>query len=318
MFDIACVGIMVADVMVKPVNSIPERGKLGLVDSITLHSGGNAMTAALNITKLGLRAALVGKVGNDPFGAFLQDVLRQGGVDSSGVFVSGDSQTSCSVVLLGGDGERTFLHCTGANATLDIKEIDMSVIEQSEVVFVTGSFLLDTLDGEQTTKLLRRCKELDKTTALDVCWDDKGRWMPLLEQAMPYIDLFMPSIDEARELSGKATPEEMAAVFFEKGVGSVIIKLGKEGCYLQEAADKPPVVLPTYRSVPVVDTTGAGDSFCSGFLTAWVKGMDFISCGRFANAVGTHCIMHTGATTGIKSYSEISKFMEDNIIESGN
>lgn len=311
MIDIACVGILVADVMVKPVNQLPPRGTLDRVDAITLHSGGNAMTAALNIRKLGLTSALVGKVGSDPFGDFLLGVLEERGIDASGVCRSKDCQTSCSVVLSAEDGERTFLHCVGANATLGLEEINMEVIGDARIVFVTGSFLLDRFDGPQTAELLRRCKELGKTTALDVCWDSRGRWMSLLEPAMPYLDIFMPSIDEARALSGRDSPQEMARVFFDKGVGSVVIKLGKDGCYLQASPQTPGVILPTYQDVPVVDTTGAGDSFCSGYLTALARGAAPEDCGRFANAVGTHCVMAKGATTGIRSYEEILQFMKE-------
>ena len=70
--------------------------------------------------------------------------------------------------------------------------------------------------------------------------------------------------------------------------------------------------LPTYTHIKAVDTTGAGDSFCSGFLAAYTRGQGFLECARFANAAGTHCVMAKGATTGMKSYEEIKKFMEEN------
>lgn len=314
MSKIACVGILVADVITKPVDQLPEKGKLQLVDSIELFSGGNAMTASLNLKTLGCSSAVIGKIGRDPLGDFLRRKLLASGVDVRGLAEDSNSQTSASVALSSADGERTFLHCIGANGTFGLDDINWDVISESEIVFVTGSFLLDRFDGAQTAEFLSRCKREGKKTALDVCWDSRGRWGSVLDQAMPYIDYFLPSYEEAVMLAGKedgTPPEELARVFFEKGVQSVVIKWGSHGCYAQESARAPGMRLPTYTGIKPVDTTGAGDSFCSGFLAACSRGEAFLDCARFANAAGTHCIMARGATTGMKSYETIKRFMEE-------
>ncbi|MDR0406372.1 MAG: carbohydrate kinase family protein [Clostridiales bacterium] len=312
MYDVACIGILVADIIAKPVDAIPGKGLLGLVDGITLHSGGCAMSASVDMAKLGLKTALLGKVGGDGFGAFMKDTLARYHVNFDGLVTDARNQTSASVVLSDGAGERTFLHCAGANAAFGKEDVNWDVLRQSEIVFVAGTMLMDTFDGAHCAEVLKRCKELGKTTVLDTAWDSKGRWMSVLGQCMPYIDVFVPSIEEAARLSGKTEPKEIADVFFEKGVKRTAIKLGEKGCYLREDKDAAGVFLPPYRNVTVVDTTGAGDSFCAGFLTGLVKGMSFTDCGRFANAVGAHCVSATGATTGIRSFEETLKFMEEN------
>ena len=311
MSKVACVGILVADVMTKPVDSVPERGLLSQVDAIELYSGGNAMTAAVNMRKMGIDSAIVGKVGDDMFGRFLEEKMAEQGVNTKGLKKDDKTQTSVSVVLSASDGERTFLHCVGTNGTFSIDDVDWDVIKEADYVFVTGTYLMNTFDGQQTADFLRKCQEMGKTTLLDVCWDAKDRWASVLDVAMPYIDIFMPSIDEAVKISGETEPEKIADVFFAKGVKKVVIKLGKKGAYLRETADAKSVIVPTYSKIKAVDTTGAGDSFCSGFITGLVKGLSFEECGLFANAVGTHCVMEKGATTGIKSYEEIRKFMEE-------
>lgn len=311
MIDIACVGILVADVITKPVDEVPKKGLLGLVDSIELFSGGNAMTAAINIKKIGMESAVIGKIGTDPFGDFLENCLKKSGVSTKGLSRDEKTQTSTSVALSASDGERTFLHCVGANGTFCYDDINWDVINDSRIVFVTGTYLLKTFDGKQTMEFLKKCKELGKVTALDVCWDSKGQWGELINDAMPYIDIFMPSIDEAVMIAGEDEPEKIADVFFERGVKKVVIKLGKDGCYIRESKNSEGIVIPSYK-VKAVDTTGAGDSFCSGFLSAYAKGKGFLECAQFANATGAHNVMAKGATTGIKSYEEILKFMEDN------
>lgn len=312
MKKVACVGILVADVMVEPVSAYPDKGVLLPVDSISMHNGGNAMTAAINLRILGVESTLVGCVGQDMFGDYLKGCLTRAGVKIDGIKTDPNVQTSASVLMIEkGTGERSFFHCVGSNGTFSIDDIDYDVIAKNDVVFVTGTFLMKTFDGAQTMEFLKKCKEMGKTTALDVCWDSQGKWGEILDCCMPYIDLFLPSIDEARLIAGKDTPEEMAKVFFDKGVKSVAIKCGKKGCYLQESKDSEGVMLPTYLAYKPVDTTGAGDSFCSGFLAAYARDKSLYECARFGNAVGTHCIMAMGATSGIKSYEEIVKFMEE-------
>ena len=311
MIDIACVGILVADVLTKTVDKFPQKGLLEQVDSIELFSGGNAMTASINIKKIGLKTAIIGKIGNDSFGDFLESCLIKSGVETKGLSRDNNAQTSTSVLFSDKDGERTFFHWVGANGTFSINDVNWDVIDDAKIVFVTGTYLLNTFDGKETVEFLKKCKEKNKITALDVCWDSKGKWGELLNDAMPYIDIFMPSIDEAKMIAGKEEPEEMADVFFKRGVKKVVIKLGKDGCYVRESKDSEGIVVPSYK-VKAVDTTGAGDSFCSGFLSAYAKGNSFLECAQFANATGAHNVMAKGATTGIKSYEEIVEFMKNN------
>ena len=310
MKKVACVGILVADVIVEPVNGYPAPGMLQLVNSITLHNGGNAMTAAINLHKMGVDSKMVGKVGDDMFGVFLRDRLQKAGVDTRALKTDKDVQTSASVAMLQSSGERTFLHCVGTNATFSINDVDFSVIDECDLVFVTGTYLLDRFDGAETAAFLKKCKEMGKTTFLDVCWDAKGRWSELLDDAMPYIDFFMPSIDEAMKIAGvdSKDPEPIADIFMAKGAKNVVIKVGKRGAYLRLAGQTKGEIFPTLDDVKVVDTTGAGDSFCSGFLAAYARDVEPTECVAFANAVGSLCVTEKGATTGIRSYEETLEF----------
>lgn len=310
MKKVACVGIMVADVIVEPVKGFPERGLLMPVNSITMHNGGNAMTAAINLQKLGVESTLVGKVGNDVFGDFLIKRLREENVNPDGIKIDSNVQTSTSVLMIEeGTGERSFFHCVGSNGAFVIDDIDFNVIEKNDIVFVTGTYLLKQFDGQQTVEFLKKCKEMGKITALDVCWDASGRWGELINDAMPYIDIFLPSIDEAKMIARSDDLDKMADFFFEKGIGSLVIKCGSKGCYCCESKTSEAIMLPCYKVENAVDTTGAGDSFCSGFLSALARGKDFLTCAKIGNAVGAHCVMAKGATSGIKPYNEIIKFM---------
>lgn len=310
MKSVACVGILVADVIVEKVFKYPEKGVLEPVNSITMHNGGNAMTAAINLRKYGVQSYMVGMVGNDMFGQFLSEKLKEAAVDTSALSVSDKAQTSTSVLMIDDVSERSFFHCTGANAVFSYDDIDFSVVDKCDLVFVTGTFLLDSFDGEGTARFLRECKEKGKTTFLDVCWDARGRWGEVLNCCMPYIDYFMPSIDEAKRIAEKETPEEIADVLLSRGVKNVVIKLGKEGSFLKKSNDKEGKFFPSFKIEKGVDSTGAGDSFCSGFIAAYARGMEAEECMPIANASGALCVMEKGATSGTKSFEHTLEFIK--------
>lgn len=311
MKKVACIGILVADVIVETVTEYPEKGVLSPVNSITMHNGGNAMTASINLKKLGVESAIIGMIGNDTFGDFLKSRLVESGVNTTGLKTNDQVQTSASVLMIDKQFERSFFHTVGTNAVFSEKDIDYSIIDACDMVFVTGTFLMDAFDGIETMKFLKKCKEMGKTTFLDVCWDAKDKWGELLDTSIPYIDYLMPSIDEAIHMAGKEELEDIADVFVRKGAKNIIIKLGSKGSYLRKENEKSGNIFPPYHIENPVDTTGAGDSFCSGFLAAFARGESLDECMNFANATGAHCVMAKGATSGIKTYEKIKRFMEN-------
>jgi sugar/nucleoside kinase (ribokinase family) len=310
MFDVVCIGIIVADVLAKTVDNLPDKGKLARVDSIELFTGGCAVNSAIAMARLGINTALIGKAGNDGFGNFISESLKKENVDIQGLVTDNQCSTSASVVTVDSTGERSFLHSIGANGEFTAEDINLDIINNSKIVFVAGTMLMPKFDGKQCAGILRYAKESGCITALDTAWDSTGRWMEVLEPCMEHIDIFMPSLEEAIMLSGEKEPEKIADAFLSMGVKLAVIKLGKDGCYIK--SDKEQHLIPTYTQYKAVDTTGAGDSFAAGFLTGYSKGWSLYQCGVLANAVGTHCVMSAGASTGIKSFEETMDFINNN------
>lgn len=306
MADVTCLGILVADVMGIPVDVVPERGKLTLVDRMELHGGGCANNTGVGLAKIGIKTAIIGKVGNDGFGDFMVNSLSNSGVDCSGVVRDSKSATSATMVMVHGDGERSFIHYIGANATLTEADINYDVIKRSKILHIAGTFLMPGFDGEPTMHVLKKAKEMGVTTALDTAWDSRGNWMKLLEPCLQYVDYAVPSIEEARMVTGKQEPEDVAKVLMDKGVGTVALKMGSQGCYIKSSNEE--LRIPIYR-VKAVDANGAGDSFAAGFLTGLVNGWDLERTGKFANAVGAFCVTALGATTGIRDQKTIEAFI---------
>jgi sugar/nucleoside kinase (ribokinase family) len=307
MSKVICLGIMVTDVVAKPVDSVPEKGKLSLVDAVELHTGGCAVNTSIDLAKIGEDVGIIGLVGHDSFGSFLIDTLHKEGVNTKGLKVTKEVNTSVSLVLSGSDGERSFIHCLGSNGRFNESFIDMEVVQDCSILFVAGALLMPSFDGEPTAGILKKAKELGKYTVLDTAWDSTGRWMKDIEPCLPYLDLFIPSIEEAQMLSGKNNEREIAEVFLEKGAKNIVIKLGSKGCYIRNTSEE--YYVEAFK-VQAVDTNGAGDSFVAGFITGLLNNWDLRKCGEFANAVGAHCVMKVGASSGIKTKEEILEFIK--------
>jgi len=146
MYDVVCLGILVADVVARPVDRAPAAGTLALVESIVLRGGGCALNTSSALVRLGLDAAVVGKVGTDAFGDFVVSLLRARGVDGSAVIRDPVAPTSASVALVDSAGERTFLHNPGANDALRPDEIGEAAFA-GRALHVAGSLVLGRLDG---------------------------------------------------------------------------------------------------------------------------------------------------------------------------
>ena len=308
MADVTCLGILVADVVGKPVDVVPERGKLTLVDTMELHTGGCASNTGTSLAKIGIDTAIIGKVGDDGFGDFMVNELGKWGADCSGIVRDKVAKTSATMVMVHGDGERSFIHYIGANATLTEDDVDFDVIAKSKILHVAGTFLMPAFDGEPTARVLKKAQEMAVITSLDTCWDSKGNWMKLLEPCLPYMDYAVPSIEEARMCTGKREPADVAKVFMDKGVKTVALKMGDQGCYIRSRDVE--LSIPIYK-VNAIDALGAGDAFAAGFLAGIVNGWDLEYTGKFANATGAFCVTALGATTGIKDQATIEAFIAE-------
>ena len=300
MSQVCCLGILVADVVGKTIESFPPKGTLAAVERIELHVGGCAANTGLALAKLGIETSLLGKIGDDGFGQFLAGTLERYGVNTRGLIRDAVEATSATMVAVDGVGERTFLHYPGANAVYTAADVFWPEIEAAPIFHVAGPFLMPRYMGADNAAVLKQAKALGKTTTLDTVWDTTGRWMSVLAPCLPYLDYLLPSWEEARLLTGRETPEDIARVFLDGGVGIVGLKLGAAGAYLRTAAGDELRVPPF--SVEAVDALGAGDCWAAGFLCGLTCGWDLEKTARFANAAGACAVQSLGATTGLRSF----------------
>ena len=229
MAKVVCLGILVADVVAKSVDDVPGRGELGIVEKIELHTGGCAGNTGAALRKLGVDTALIGKVGNDGFGDYIVKEMDKCGLNVKGIKRDREVNTSSSLALVEKDGERRFIHCYGADGTFTEDDVDWDIIRGCKILHIAGSLLMPIFDGIQTAHVLKKARSMGITTSLDTAWDAKGKWRETIEPSLKYIDIFLPSIEEARMITGLDTAEEIADFFLKYGMKIVGLKMGSKG-----------------------------------------------------------------------------------------
>ncbi len=310
--DVICLGILVADVIVKSVRELPETGKLATVDSIDLSLGGCAANTAVGLSRLGHETCVMGAIGDDGFGEFICDALAEEGIDDSGVIRLEGKATSATAVLVNPEGERSFLHFKGANALFAGDDLDLRMIELATHLHIGGTFLMDTFDNGGAVTALKLAKEAGLSTSLDTAWDASGRWIDVLEPMFEYVDIFLPSDEEARMITSEDDPREMARFIMSRGVKTVGIKRGRKGGYFRSATGE--YSIPALH-VKVVDTTGCGDAFCAGFISGALDGLSLKGCALRAVMVGSACATRIGATAALPDRETLDKLMSEHIDE---
>ena len=300
--DVVCLGILVADVIARPVDELPH-GAVSLMDEISLHGGGCALNTATGLARLGLSALVVGKVGEDTFGDFVVGLLAERGLDTRGVLRDPAVPTSATVVLVDRAGERSFLHLPGANGALGAEELAPEIFA-GRALHVAGALVMPALDGAPTAGLLAEAQRRGVHTSLDTVYDATGRW-ERVQPCLPHLDLLMASLAEAQGISGEHEPASAAAWFRDRGVAEVALKLGPDGCYVAGAEFEGDV--PAFP-VHAVDGTGAGDAFAAGVIYGRLAGWPLVDAARLANAAGALATTAVGATEGLLDLDETLAF----------
>lgn len=303
-FDIVTIGTMAYDMILRTVDASLFTRDTTLLQEVGLSSGGGALISAIIAQRLGCKTALIGKTTKDPFGDYLLHIVRDAGVNCAGIKVSETDSMSLTFALVKPDGSRHFLSKQGSNnSTLCLQDFDLDIVRKAEIVCY-GSFLyLQTLDMGDITTVFMTAKESGALTVADIASDAFLQGTQTVFRNFPYLDFFIPSYTEAKYLTNESDPVRMAAVLRQKGCQNVIIKLGGDGCYVDNG--KVSGTVPTFNNVKAVDTTGAGDNFVGGFLTALHDGLDLIEASRFANAVASISVSGVGGIAAVQNKQQV-------------
>ncbi len=327
--------------------SLLQPGKMITAGPATLATGGAVSNTGLSLFRLGVPTQLIAKIGNDSFAEAVRRIVSSYDPDlTRGMVVDEQAGTSYTVILSPPGLDRMFLHYLGPNQTFSPADIDYRLIEQADLFHfgyppVMREFYKD--GGGGLVEMLRRAKATGATTSIDLTFPDplseSGRldWRPIFAAALPYTDVFAPSVEEllfllrhptfdrlsARgEVLCQITPELLADVSDELlGLGAKIImlKLGDCGAYLRTAG-KPALetlgrarpddlaawtrrefMAPCFR-VNVVGTTGSGDATIAGLLSALLRDLSPEDSLTIAVAVGACNVEAVDALSGVPTW----------------
>lgn len=280
----------------------PVMGAEKLVDDATLTLGGSAANTACGLARLGVPATLVACIGSDPLGDMLLELVRRHGVDAGGVVRHLTAKTGLSTAL-STPQDRGFLTYLGALVELRAEDVPAELLERARHLHTTSYFMLAGL-RPGLPELLAAAKRRGLTTSLDTGFDPAERWAGL-DELWPHLDVFLPNEVEALAITRAGSVEEAAALLAQR-VPCVVVKLGPEGCLAVCHGRIERVGAP---QVPVADTTGAGDAFVAGFLTAWLERQPLRQCLALGVACGTLSVMQPGATAGQPSREQAEEFI---------
>ena len=332
-------------------------GKLIHVEDALINTGGPVSNTGLAMAKLGIDVVLNAKVGNDEFGNITKKLI---GPQRASAIKTVEGQNSSYTVILALAGiDRIFLHNPGTNDTFGADDVDYHTAANCELFHFGYPPLMRRMfedAGEELLKIFKHVKEMGVTTSLDMALPDpssaagKVDWKKIIEKILPYVDIFIPSIEETTfmldrplfeqhktESAGQdpvlfykpkdytASSDELLAM----GGKIIVLKSGIQGCYLRTASTEQIESIGTccpldvqawsnrelwaasFKTDKFGSAAGSGDSTIAGFLSAFVRGFSPEQCLKIANAVGWQNVQEIDTLSGIKDWKSTIKFVED-------
>jgi len=265
--------------------------------------GGDAQNASVTMAYLGLNTWLSGKTGDDDVGRFCMDFCAASGVNTSRVARVSGGKTATTVNVVKKNGEAAMLTFQGENLNYRKEDVPFDLFGEARFVSLHSFFSLPGLDYAE---VLRGAKAAGAKTLADTATRRGYEKAEMIKDSFPLLDFFCPSYDEAYGLLGLKDPGDLARGFLDRGVGTVVIKLGEKGCLVADRKEF--IEVPAY-SCRVVNTTGAGDSFTAGFLYGLCKGYSLGGAAKCGNAAGAITAGSAATSGAVRSERQLLDFI---------
>jgi len=297
MKKILVIGSLNVDMVVR-VPHIPVAGETILAETVDMIPGGKGANQAYAAGRLGAQTVMFGAVGADRYAEIEKKSLQSAGVDVSRLLVRSDCTTGQAWITVNDAGDNSIVVISGANKTLSEKDIadNDDLLRSCDIILCQLEIPIQTV-----LHAARRAKELGKTFILDPAPAPKV----FPPELYAYVDIMKPNETELALLTGaKISDYENASNMVRaQGVKHVIVTLGEKGAFVNSETEGKHLV--PARSVPVVDTTAAGDSFTAALAVRLASGSSLLQAVRYANEVAAIVVTRKGAQTSIPSAAEV-------------
>ncbi len=294
-----------------------DEGALSEAVSFTAGVTGAELNVAAGISRLGLTALYMTKLGKDPRADRIRAFMKKNGISDELVFTDPDHQTGCMVRSCAAPGEHEIHYYRQKTAASFITADDAEKPDLSDVraIYFTGAFAaISDNTAAAVKRLIERAKENDITVVFDphlrgTLWTTDKKTLSLLNELAALADVFVPNLNEAEKLSGLTEPEIIAEHYLEKGAKKVVITLGKRGAYYKSRVESG--IAPTFQAGEVVSTLGAGDGFAAGLLSGICEEIPLGEAVVRANAVGAMQLRSHSDNDGLPTMAQLREYMLD-------
>ena len=289
------IGVSAVDIIGKTFG-FPEPDGYSLLLEYDRQVGGMVSNALVSLSRLGISTKWLGKVGDDEFGRIILEDMRREGVE---LVVETDSVNPSPLSLIIVDsqtGSRSISFRPGCSFAYG-REVPVEVLKGAEIIHLDGFF----------PDAAAQAAAFGRSTGTKVSVD-AGMRFPGLEEMLDIVDIFIPSLAVARELSGEERAEDCLGKLAEMGPGTIVITMGAEGSIGREGAR---TVSTEAIGVEVVDTTGCGDAYHGGFLYGELKGWDLEARMLFASAYASLKATRLGGRLGLPDREEMREFLRE-------
>jgi sugar/nucleoside kinase (ribokinase family) len=296
MIETVVFGNVTLDIICMTVDEVPRHESLSF-DQVTITPGGCGSNVAIGLSALGVRTALVACIGSDGAAGLVRNFWERFNLDQTYIRVIDNRPTGTSIGLVDSDAQPRFIHTPGANAFLTVDALDLPALSEAgaQALHVAGFFVLPGILDGRLPRTLARAQQLGMLTSLDVVRSKRMQDPNSLWPCLPYLDIFLCNAHEAWRLTGEEDVVEASRALLSRGARSVIVKAGKEGCWLESTDFKGQIEA---LQVDVVDTTGAGDAFAAGLIHALIRGQSLREACHAGNAAGARMVQRFGAIGG--------------------
>jgi ribokinase len=291
-FDVVGFGALNVDMLFK-VNRLARAEEESFIEDYTEACGGSAANTVVGLARLGCKTGFIGKVANDREGKLQIDCFSNEGVDTSGIIQAKQGKSGSVLGFVDKKGARALYINSGVNDSIEPRELKWDYVSQTKFLHLS-SFV-----GEKsfrTQKKLLGSLPSDIKISFDPGSVYAQKGFVAIEPIIRSSYVLMPNAVELELLTGEADYCKGADLMIEVGVKIVAVKLGSKGCYVTDGRER--LRIEPFK-VKVVDTTGAGDAFCAGFLYGLINNKSLSECGRLANFVASRCVMQMGARAGL-------------------
>lgn len=303
------------------IDFVPDRSgvTLGEAERFAKAAGGAPANVAVGLRRLGVASGFVGKVGDDPFGRWLADVLKRDGVDTSQLRFDDAARTALAFVSLTADGERDFLFYRhpSADQLHRADEVDLKAVASGRVLHHGSISLIQDPSRSATLAAVDAARAAGATISYDPnlrlpLWPDAEAARTGILGAWPLAHLIKVSDEEVRFLTGSDDPQAVRSLWHDD-LRLLVVTRGADGVdwFTRDASGRVPGF-----EVRVQDTTGAGDAFVAGLLAAWTRtpGLDadpeaLEEALRRANAYAALTTTRSGAIPALPTAAELDRFL---------